>query len=197
MVQTSQRRDLDDPEVIQTFAAQVQGTENLDLLTLHTFADSMGTSDTLWNGFKDSLLLTLHLKTTRALQGTTEFIEAEIRQRQLLREQVQSLLPKTFSEEEFAAHFEGLPARYFQIHSPRQIARDLTLVHQFIHLQLTQEDRALEPAVLWNEEKDRGWTRVHFCTWDRPGLFTKFTGALTAAGLNIFSAQILPVPTAL
>jgi [protein-PII] uridylyltransferase len=190
MVQTSQRRDLDDPEVIQTFAAQVQGTENLDLLTLHTFADSMGTSDTLWNGFKDSLLLTLHLKTTQALQGTTEFIEAEIRQRQLLREQVQSLLPKTFSEEEFAAHFEGLPARYFQIHSPRQIARDLTLVHQFIHLQLTQEDRALEPAVLWNEEKDRGWTRVHFCTWDRPGLFTKFTGALTAAGLNIFSAQI-------
>jgi [protein-PII] uridylyltransferase len=66
----------------------------------------------------------------------------------------------------------------------------LTLVHQFIHLQLTQEDRALEPAMLWNEDKDRGWTRVHFCTWDRPGLFTKFTGALTAAGLNIFSAQI-------
>ncbi len=190
MVQTSQRRDLDDPEVIRTFAAQIQGTENLDLLTLHTFADSMGTSDTLWNSFKDSLLLTLHKKTAQALQGTTEFIEAELRQRQLLREQVQALLPKTFSDEEISAHFDGLPARYFQIHSPRQIARDLTLVHQFIHLQLTQEDRALEPAVLWNEDKDRGWTKVHFCTWDRPGLFTKFTGALTAAGLNIFSAQI-------
>jgi [protein-PII] uridylyltransferase len=190
MVQTSQRRDLDDPEVIRTFAAQVQGIENLDLLTLHTFADSMGTSDTLWNSFKDSLLLTLHKRATLALQGTTEFIEAEMRQRQLLRDQVQALLPKTFSEEEISAHFDGLPARYFQIHSPRQMARDLTLVHQFIHLQLTQEDRALEPAVLWNEDKDRGWTRVHFCTWDRPGLFTKFTGALTAAGLNIFSAQI-------
>ena len=190
MVQTSQRRDLDDPEVIRTFASQVQTQENLDLLTLHTFADSMGTSDTLWNSFKDSLLLTLHKKATQALRGTTEFIEVEIRHRQLLREQVQSLLPRTFSEEEISAHFDGLPARYFQIHTPREMARDLTLVHQFIHLQLTQEDRALEPAVLWNEDKDRGWTRVHFCTWDRPGLFTKFTGALTAAGLNILSAQI-------
>jgi len=190
MVQTSQRRDLDDPEVIRTFAAQVQSLENLDLLTLHTFADSMGTSDTLWNSFKDSLLLTLHKRASAVLRGGPEFIEAELRQRQLLREQVQALLPRTFSEEEISAHFDGLPGRYFQIHSPRQIARDLTLVHQFIHLQLTQEDRALEPAVLWNEDKDRGWTRVHFCTWDRPGLFTKFTGALTAAGLNILSAQI-------
>jgi [protein-PII] uridylyltransferase len=190
MVQTSQRRDLDDPEVIRTFASQVRTRENLDLLTLHTFADSMGTSDTLWNSFKDSLLLTLHQRASRVLQGDTEFVEVELRQRLELREKVQALLPKTFSEEEISAHFDGLPARYFQIHSPRQIARDLTLVHQFIHLQLTQEDRALEPAVLWNEDKDRGWTRVHFCTWDRPGLFTKFTGALTAAGLNIFSAQI-------
>ena len=190
MVQVSQRRDLDDPSVIQTFAGQIGNQENLDLLTLHTFADSMGTSDTLWNGFKDSLLWQLHRKTAEALKGGTEFIQAERRQRELLRTQVRGLLPRSFAEDELNAHFEGLPPRYFLIHPAREIARDLTLVHQFIHLQLTEEDRALEPAVLWQEEKDRGCTLVHFCTWDRTGLFVKLTGALAAAGLNILSAQI-------
>ena len=190
MVQVSQRRDLDDAEVIQTFAGQIGNQENLDLLTLHTFADSMGTSDTLWNGFKDSLLWQLHRKTAEVLRGGTEFIRAERRQREELRSKVQGLLPRTFAEDELNAHFDGLPARYFLIHDAREIARDLTLVHQFIHLQLTEEDRALEPVVLWQEEKDRGCALVHFCTWDRTGLFSKLTGALSAAGLNILSAQI-------
>ena len=190
MVQISQRRDLDDPAVIQSFAAQMGNQETLDLLTLHTFADSMGTSDTLWNGFKDSLLWQLHHRTAETLKGGTEFIGEEKRQRGLLRKQVRSSLPKTFAEDELSAHFDGLPTRYFRIHSARQIARDLILVHQFIHLQLTEEDRALEPAILWQEEKDRGCTLVHLCTWDRIGLFVKLTGALAAAGLNILSAQI-------
>ena len=57
MASISQRRDLDDPAVIRNFAGLIQTPENLRLLTLHTFADSLGTSDKLWNGFKDSLLL--------------------------------------------------------------------------------------------------------------------------------------------
>ncbi len=63
MAQISQRRDLDDPAVISNFARQIQTVENLVLLTLHTFADSMGTSDQLWNGFKDAVLWQLYHKT--------------------------------------------------------------------------------------------------------------------------------------
>ena len=124
MVQVSQRRDLEDPAVIHQFATQVQSQENLDLLALHTFADSMGTSDTLWNGFKDSLLWQLWRKTREALRGDSEFIRAEQKQRELLRGEVRAILPKTFSEEELDAHFTGLPPRYFQIHPAKAIARD-------------------------------------------------------------------------
>ncbi|MBX3734726.1 MAG: [protein-PII] uridylyltransferase [Verrucomicrobiae bacterium] len=188
MVKVSQRRDLEDESVINHVADEVQDLDTLTMLTLHTFADSTGTSDTLWNGFKDSLLRSLYHKTRVRLAGGTTFVGRK--QRELLREEVEDLLPRTFVRDEIDAHFEGMPSRYFLIHDARAIARDLTLAHRFMHLQLTEADRALEPALLWHDEPDRGYTSVHACTWDRPGLFSKLAGALSAAGLNILAAQI-------
>lgn len=190
MVQISQRRDLDDPTVIRNFASQIQTAENLCLLTLHTFADSQGTSSQLWNGFKDSLLLTLHSKAMHVLTGATDFVLAQEKQRELLAEQIRELMPATFSEEELQAHFDHLPPRYFQVHSAKEVLADLTLAHQFMRLQIDEQDKALEPVVTWHDEPDRGYTAVHICTWDRAGLFSKITGCLTAAGLNILSAEI-------
>jgi len=190
MTQISQRRDLDDPSVIRNFAAQLQSAENLKLLTLHTFADTLGTSDKLWNGFKDSLLLLLFRKTMEQLTGETAFIRAEEKQRELLAEEVRRLLPETVSEEELQAHFATLPPRYFQIHAAREILADVTLAHLFMRHQIGEEDKALEPVIDWHNEPDRGYTAVKVCTWDRHGLFSKITGALTGAGLNILSAQI-------
>jgi [protein-PII] uridylyltransferase len=44
--------------------------------------------------------------------------------------------------------------------------------------------------MLWHNEADRGFASVKVCTWNRPRLFSKIAGCLTAAGLNILSAQI-------
>ena len=194
LVQVSQRRDLEDQEVIRQVANQVGRIETMDMLMLHTFADSMGTSDTLWNSFKDSLLWQLYRKTREVLLGGTEFIRAEVRQREKLKEDVRAMLPKTFAPDEIDAHFNGMPARYFHLHEARAIARDLTLAHRFMHLQITEAERALEPAVLWQDAPDRGYSGVHVCTWDRAGLFSKLTGAFAAAGLNILAAQIYTRP---
>lgn len=191
MAATSQRRDLGDPAVIRTFAGQVQNAETLSLLTLHTFADSEATSDKLWNDFKDSLLWSLHRKAMALLTGGTDFIRAEEKQRELLAEEVRRSLPGRLGEEEWVAHFETLPPRYFQIHSAPEISRDLVLVHRFLHLQLADEEQnALAPIIAWHNEPDRGYTLVKICTWDRVGLFSNITGSLSAAGLNILSAQI-------
>ena len=86
MAQVSQRRDLEDPSVVRSFAAQMQTAENLRMLTLHSFADAQATSDKLWNGFKDSLLWELHHKTMSLLLGGSDFIRAEEKQRELLAE---------------------------------------------------------------------------------------------------------------
>ncbi len=192
MATISQRRDLEDPAVIRAFAKQVQNMETLVLLTLHTFADSLATSDKLWNDFKDSLLWTLHRKTQAQLAGGTEFILAEEKQRELLAEEVNRARPGKLSEEEVHAHFGTLPPRYFAIHTAPEITRDLVLAHRFFHLQLSENEQqsALEPVIDWHNEPDRGYTVVKVCTWDRVGLFSYITGSLSAAGLNILSAQI-------
>jgi [protein-PII] uridylyltransferase len=190
MVQISQRRDLDDPAVARNFASLIQSTENLNMLMLHTYADSLGTSNKIWNGFKDTLLWTLYRRAYDVLIGGTDFIRAEEKQRELLALEVRRMMPPSFSEDELAAHFKHLPPRYFQIHAARDVLTDLTQAHRFIYYQLSEEDKALEPVIAWHNEPDRGYTSVKICTWDRTGLFSKIAGAFTAAGLNIMGAQI-------
>jgi [protein-PII] uridylyltransferase len=190
MASTSQRRDLDDPAVIRKFAKEVQNPETVILLTLHTLADSLATSDKLWNGFKDALLWSLHTKTLQEMSGGTEFTRAEERQRELLREEVQRLMPEKLSEEELQAHFGTLPARYFQIHSAREVLDDLVLANRFLRLQISDDENPLAPVINWHNHLDRACNEAKICTWDRAGLFRKITGSLSSVGLNILSAQI-------
>ncbi|MCI0748333.1 MAG: [protein-PII] uridylyltransferase [Verrucomicrobia subdivision 3 bacterium] len=190
MAMVSQRRDLEDPDVIRHFAARMQTPENLRMLTLHTFADSLATSDKLWNGFKDALLWELYHKAMEVISGATVFIRAEEKQRELLAQEVIEALPRNLSEEEARAHFCTLPVRYFEIHPAREIIQDLSLAHRFMHNQVGEEERALEPVSDWRNEPDRGYTSLKICTWDRAGLFMKIAGSLAAAGINILSAQI-------
>jgi [protein-PII] uridylyltransferase len=190
MAGVSQRRDLDDPAVIRNFAREVKTPETLSLLTLLTFADSQGTSDKLWNGFKDQLLWQLYERSLVLLTGGTEFVRASQKQREALQAEVRELAPKSIGGEELEAHFTALPARYFEIHTARDIADDLELMQRFICRQVLAEERVLAPATAWQDEPDRGYNVVRICTWDRAGLFSKIAGSLSATGLNILSAQI-------
>jgi len=190
MVSLSQRRDLDDPAVITHFSEIVQTPTWLHLLTLHTVADSLGTADDLWNGFKDQLLLTLYRKTLREVSGETAFQRSEQKHREHLLSEVRTILPGTFQPDEIEAHFNSLPGRYFRIHGARQIASDMQLVHRFMWNQLSRNDELpLAPIVMWHDEKDRGCTGVRIASWDRLGLFSKIAGSFASAGLSILTAR--------
>ncbi len=189
LAETSQRRDLDDPAVIRKVAKKVESAENLVLLTLHSFADALATSDKLWNGFKDSLLWSLHLRTMGMLTGAPEYVRAAEAQRAKVKEEVRALLPKQVAVDELEAHFQCLPARYFQILKVEEVIEDLELAHRFLRLQVSEED-VLSPCINWHNDPDRGLNTVKVCTWDRAGLFSKIAGSFSAAGLNIWSAQI-------
>jgi [protein-PII] uridylyltransferase len=190
MAVISQRRDLDDASVIRNFAHQVGTPEKLNLLHLLTFADSQGTSDKLWSSFKDSLLWQLHARAMALLTGGTEFRRATEKAREEVRELVRELTPHRVSDQELDAHFTSLPQRYFEIYTPAQIQDDVELAHRFMHRLILEGSRALAPVTAWIDERDRGYSLVKICTWDRAGLFGKIAGSLSAAGLNILGAQI-------
>src|SRR5215475_10765717 len=130
------------------------------------------------------------MKAIELMTGGTEFVQAEEKQRERLMEEVLRLMPNRFTDEELHAHFGTLPARYFQIHSAREVLDDLILAHRFMRLQVSEEEDALAPVVNWHNLPDRACNEVKVCTWDRAGLFRKIAGSLSAAGLNILSAQI-------
>ncbi len=190
LASVSQRRDLDAPAIIRRVAKQVQTPETLEMLTVLTFADSLATSDKLWNGFKDSLLWSLHHKVMALMTGGTEFIRTEEMQHQLLRQQVSRLLAGSAEEEELNAMFASLPQRYYQIYTAREVVDDLKLVNRFLRLQTQDADSVLAPVVSWLDEPDRGASLAKVCTWDREGLFSKIAGSFSAAGLNILSARV-------
>ena len=189
MASLSQRRDLEDPAVIRQFANQIENPETLSLLTVLTFADSMATSDKLWNGFKDALLWSLYHKAANLMTGGTEFVRAEEKQRESLMQEVRERGPETLSEDELQAHFITLPGRYFQTHSSREILDDLLLAHRFMRLQIGEEENALAPVVNWHNEPDRGYNAVKVCTWDRAGLFRKIDLRLEHSQRADFHAQ--------
>jgi [protein-PII] uridylyltransferase len=124
------------------------------------------------------------------MTGGAEFVRVEEKQREVLMQEVRRLAPEHLSEEELEAHFATLPSRYFPIHPAREILADLLLAHRFMRLQISEEENPLAPVVNWHNEPDRGYNAVKICTWDRAGLFRKIAGSLSAAGLNILSAQI-------
>jgi [protein-PII] uridylyltransferase len=190
MLQISQRRDLDDPAVTRKFAVQVRDPENLRLLILHTFADSMGTGEEVWTDFKESLLWTLYDRALHWLQGTADLGRELDKQKHLLANSVRKMLPRFVGEDELESHFSHLPPRYFHVHSAQEVLADLVLVNRFMQAQCAPDQNGLEPVTAWQDEPDRGYTAVSICTWDRPGLFSQFAGTLTAAEMNIHSAKI-------
>lgn len=188
MVILSQKRDLDDPEVIRSFAELVGDTENLRMLTLHTLADSLGTSDSLWNTYKDQLLRMLYTRTLQYLTGVAAPSGAA--RRHALWESLRQTPSAGLASDEIEAHFNGLPDNYFSHLTRDELLADLEVVHEFLALQVLGRATALAPAIQTRDQPERGCTVVRVCTWDHSGLFARLAGALSAAGLGIHSAEI-------
>ncbi len=191
MAKVSQQRDIDSPTIIRQFAETVQDEENLAMLTLLTFTDALGTSDDLWNEFKNTLLQTLYRRTGRRMASGRDYARAEKERLAKLKQEVREKLPAQLSEEELEAHFRHLTPRYFRAHSLQHIHIDLKQVNQFLKRVVDGTGtKTLEPVISWYDQSARGYTSIKVCTWDRLGLFTVISGALAAAGLNILSARV-------
>lgn len=184
MSMTAQRKDINDPEVIQDFAERIGDPTRLDYLYLLTVADARATNPERWNSWKDALLRELYSATRRALLRGLDNPQA---QDELIAEKQSEALRLITRYGGDPAACGGLWSRFsrdfFLHHSPDEIA------WQSRHI--LEADSAQLPMVVIRPVTARGGTEIFIYCQDRANLFAHTTALLDQIGLNIMDARIM------
>jgi [protein-PII] uridylyltransferase len=184
MSSTAQRKDISDPEVITTFATQMGDRTHLDYLYLLTVADIRATNKTLWNSWKDALLLDLYQSTKKVLRRG---LENPIDHSELIGETkalaLQHLKNLNVDEEAITKLWASLPDDYFLRHSADEIAW-----HSEAIIQNTTREF---PLILVQQEAERGGTEIFIHMPHANHLFAATTRTLDQLGLTVMDARII------
>ena len=173
----AQRRDLSDEKVIQDFAGTVKTLDNLNLLTLLTYADISAVGPGVWNEWKDALVWELYLK-TRAIIAPEPQAGAAVEQ---LRNHIALMLASEVGIDEVQDHFRLLPEDYARFTLPQTIIEHIRLAHSL-------NSRVVRTS--WRVNTQARCTDLHVCARNRRGLFAAIAGTLTAQGVNILSVHL-------
>jgi len=188
MSMTAQRKDINDPEVIQDFAERIGDPTRLDYLYLLTVADARATNPERWNSWKDALLRELYSATRRALLRGLDNPQA---QDELIAEKKSEALRLITRYGGDPAACGGLWGRFsrdfFLHHSPDEIA------WQSRHI--LDADSAQLPMVVIRPVTARGGTEIFIYCQDRANLFARTTALLDQIGLNIMDARVMTTDT--
>ncbi len=190
MSTTAQRKDIEDPLVIQEFAQLVGDRSRLDYLYLLTVADIRATNPARWNSWTASLLNRLYHSTHQLLirglenaPGQDELIQAKQEEaRRLLREQ-------GFEEGRINDLWRELSLEHFLASDPDEIAWHTAQV-------LEQGDRE-QPLVRLRRSRSRGCDEIFIVIRDRKALFAQCTCLIDRLHLNILEARILTTDSGL
>lgn len=173
-------RDIHDEKLLLEFADLLDTLDNLRNLYILTYADMSAVSPNVWNNWHDMLLADLYVTTLEVFErGRVPDPERESRVERV-RRRVADALGAGASKEvrEFIA---DMPDRYFLTTPESDVPRHFELVRQL----------ANEPLVARvTHFAERDFSEFTVVTGDRPGLFAKVTGVLTAHGMNIAGARI-------
>jgi len=184
---TAQKKDIGDPDVINTFAALVGDQTHLDYLYVLTVADVRGTNPNLWNSWKATLFRDLYELTARALRSG---LENPIDREQLILEKQSAaralLETAAVAETKIRNIWSLLTDDYFLRHRSEEIAwhtevladSDVDSEHGFLDVRQQPDADGIE-AVLYTPRKMRTFAHV--------------TAVLDELGMTIVDARIVPI----
>ena len=182
MVRFANKFDLDDPEVIDSFASFTEGEQRLRFLYVHTYCDANGTAPDLWNSHKEELHTHLFTNTLKVLEGKRARKDPNE-----LRDSFKDLEVKGVSREAILQHLDQVPVRYFSHTGREEVSLHINLIEQY-----RNKGRPTDQAVVsWRNDLRRTMTVVDVVITDQSGLFEKITGALAVTGLNILGARAI------
>ncbi len=169
------RRDIFDPENVHTFAEKTGTPERLKMLCLLTYADIKAVNPEALTPWKAESVWQLYIAASNYLNRSVDqrlHVDADVENLARLN----TLAPLVGKK--VKAFLEGLPKRYLRVYPPEDVLRHTRMAERL----------ANDPIQL---ELDRGrhWFELTLVTRDRPFLFAKVAGALSAWGMNIVKAN--------
>lgn len=185
MSTTAQRKDVSDPEVINSFAQLVSDQRHLDYLYTLTVADINATNPTLWNSWRASLLQTLYVETKRALRrGLENPVDSGERIAETRAGALVLLAARNVAPPRAEALWQHMGDDYFL----RETAEDVAWHAEAILGSPNPDD----PLVLLKESGNRfdAVTQIFIYTLDRDNLFAVITATMEQLGLNVHGARI-------
>jgi [protein-PII] uridylyltransferase len=183
MSAVAQRRDLSDPDLIHSFAAEIGSIDRLEKLYLLTYADTATVGPRTWTDWKARLLRELYVKTRAVLlrgERPPEPGTAEAAGRELAAEALQARARgvRVDDEDRFVA---AMPARYFVTVPPGLAPR---------HLRLLSVGRSRPLATVVRHDAALRSSDVTLTAPDRPGLLATIAGVFAAHRIDIQHAEV-------
>ncbi|WP_411827566.1 [protein-PII] uridylyltransferase [Luteolibacter sp. AS25] len=186
---TATTKNLEDPEVIAEFAAIMKTPENLDALFLFTYCDTNGTAPDAWNGWKESLMLQLHIATRRFLvEGRETYTKKLNTDRQSLLKDVTKLMKDEHSKD-IKQHFDRTPAAAFAYREAHFISSQIQAVRSLLESEASGKNGDAM-SVKWIDQPQKGYSELLLATRNRPLHLEKLCCALASEQINILSADL-------
>lgn len=174
----AQKKDIDDPSVIESFAQFCGNVRALDFLYVFTVADMNATNNQLWNNWRASLLKQLYLSTHQKLKGNPMPQSHAIAQKKAW---VMTHLPKM--QKHLEQHFQCLPEVYFLKHNKHDI--------RWHAEQILGNDLHPIVALAPHPDKSLNAYRLLIYSQNSKHLFAKTVSVLSACHYHVYGAQIL------
>ncbi len=183
---TAQKKDLNDPSVINEFARAVGDETHLDYLYVLTVADVRGTNPKIWNSWKGTLFWELYQLTKRAIRrGFAHPIDAP----ELIAEtqtQARMLLSQTgLAPETWEPVWKSFTDEYYLRHRPEEIVW---------HTRVLAEAGTHGSIVVdVSDQVAEGLTAIMVYAPKKLRSFVRTTAVLDELGLTVIDARIVPM----
>jgi [protein-PII] uridylyltransferase len=186
---TAQKKDVNDPGVVNGFARAVGDETHLDYLYVLTVADVRGTNPKLWNSWKETLFWELYQLTKRALRrGFARPIDADelIQETQSNAEQL--LRQAGLTNEDWQPIWSSFTDEYFLRHRPEEIAWHTRVLSE------ADDDRSIVVDI--SVDIAEGLAAIMVFAPSKVKSFVRTTALLDQLGLTIVDARIVPMAEA-
>lgn len=180
---TAQKRDIQDPEVVSTFAQSIGNKLRLKYLYCLTTADIRATNDSLWNGWKGALLRELYSATRKLLNEGLEQSVDMASHIEVTQQEAFEILGSEIDHDAIEILWKRFKPEYFVRHSSNQVA--------WHSASILQHNSAEQALIVFAEQQERDSSEIFVYVQDSDSLFMHMVQALDRKNLDILDAQIM------